>query len=339
MQVENLQLLDWAADVERADLPSDERTFDDQEMLDAYSQAVIDVVETVGPAVVALSMEKRAQPYNPNNGGSGSGLIITPDGFILTNDHVVDGASTVSVTVSDGSSFQARVIGTDPATDLAVVRIAESGLPAAILGDSAALRVGQLVIAIGNPMGFQSTVSTGVISALGRSLRSRSGRLIDNVIQTDVALNPGNSGGPLVDSRGRTVGINTAMIYLAQGLSFSIPINTAKWVVGELVSHGRVRRSYLGVAARVQPVHRHLQHRLALKAATLVLVESVDQRGPASRAGLLKGDMIYALGDQVVATVDDIHRILNNFSPGAKLELKILRNGRPISREIVLGEL
>jgi S1-C subfamily serine protease len=188
-------------------------------------------------------------------------------------------------------------------------------------------------------MGFQSTVSTGVVSALGRSLRGRSGRLIDNVIQTDVALNPGNSGGPLVDSRGRTVGINTAMIYLAQGLSFSIPINTAKWVVGELVSHGRVRRSYLGVAARIQPVHRHLQRRLALKAATLVLVESVEQRGPASRAGLLKGDMIYALGDQVVATVDDIHRILNNFSPGAKLELKVLRNGKPVSREIVLGEL
>jgi S1-C subfamily serine protease len=188
-------------------------------------------------------------------------------------------------------------------------------------------------------MGFQSTVSTGVVSAVGRSLRSRSGRLIDNVIQTDVALNPGNSGGPLVDSRGRTIGINTAMIYLAQGLSFAIPVSTAKWVVGELVSHGRVRRGYLGIAARAHPINRRLQHALGLKAAAVVHVESVEREGPAARAGLLKGDMIYGLGEHQTATVDDIHRALSRHAPGVELELKILRRGRAVSRTIVLGEV
>lgn len=258
-----ISLFDPTAKQEDVRSPADDVRDSDRAMLDAYSEAVVRAVEEVGPSVVAISVAKSAA--DPQAAGAGSGLIITPDGFILTNDHVVDGASDLSVIMNDGAGYNARVIGTDPATDLAVVRISQSGLPAAILGDSASLRVGQLAIAIGNPLGFQSTVSAGVVSAIGRSLRSRSGRLIDNVIQTDVALNPGNSGGPLVDSRCRAVGINTAMIYLAQGLSFAIPTVTARWVVGELVSHGRVRRGYLGIAARGQPVHRRLQYSLGLK--------------------------------------------------------------------------
>ena len=212
----------------------------DQELLDAYSRAVIKVVETVGPSVVAISIRKNRaagrRGVQPEGAGAGSGVIITPDGFVLTNNHVVEDSDGLEVSLTDGRTFSAQVIGTDPATDLAVIRISDGSLPASELGDSDLLKVGQLVIAIGNPLGFQSTVSAGVVSALGRSLRSQSGRLIDGVIQTDVALNPGNSGGPLVDSRGRVVGINTAMIYMAQGISFAIPINTASWVVTELVN-------------------------------------------------------------------------------------------------------
>jgi S1-C subfamily serine protease len=311
------------------------RSASDADLLDAYSRAVIEVAERVGPSVAAIDIRKQ-QARGPNGAeGAGSGVIITPDGFVLTNNHVVEDSSSLEVSLTDGRSFAAQVVGADPATDLAVIRISDSSLPAAELGDSEGLRVGQLVIAIGNPLGFQSTVSAGVISALGRSLRSQSGRLIDNVIQTDVALNPGNSGGPLVDSRGRVIGINTAMIFMAQGISFAIPINTARWIVSELVMHGRVRRAYLGIGAQSRPVNRRLQHRLALKAQSVVEVATLEQGGPAARAGLQRGDLIYALGEQQVATVDDLHRLLTKWPAGKPVEVNLLRDGH-IERILVV---
>src|SRR5574340_862095 len=230
----------------------------DLELLDAYSRAIIQVVEEVGPAVVGISIGVQSPRQAAEQAGAGSGVIIAPDGYILTNDHVVAGAKLLRATLEDGRTLPAEVIGTDPATDLAVIRVNAAGLPFANLGDSAALSVGQLVIAIGNPFGFQSTVSTGVVSALGRALRSQSGRLIENIIQHSAPLNPGNSGGPLVDSRGRVVGINTAIIMMAQGIGFAIPANTAKWVVSQLLTHGRVRRGFLGLAGRPRPLERRL---------------------------------------------------------------------------------
>jgi S1-C subfamily serine protease len=304
----------------------------DLELLDAYSRAVTRVVETVGPTVVAISVRKaRAggrSGIDPGAEGAGSGVLITPDGFVLTNNHVVEDSNGLEVSLTDGRTFSAQVIGTDPATDLAVIRISDGSLPATELGDSDLLKVGQLVIAIGNPLGFQSTVSAGVVSALGRSLRSQSGRLIDGVIQTDVALNPGNSGGPLVDSRGRVVGINTAMIYMAQGISFAVPINTARWVVTELVMHGKVRRAYLGIGAQSRPVNRRIQHSLELSAPAVVEVINIEKNGPAQRAGLQPGDYIFCLNENQVGTVDDLHRLLSKWPPGTPLELKLLRRGR-----------
>ncbi len=309
----------------------------DAELLDAYSRAVTRVVETVGPAVVAIHV-RQGEGSPQGTEGAGSGVIVTPDGFVLTNHHVVEGDVELSATLTDGRSYRAQLIGSDAATDLAVIRIPDGGLPSAALGTSDSLRVGQLVIAIGNPLGFQSTVSAGVVSALGRSLRSQSGRLIDNVIQTDVALNPGNSGGPLVDSRARVVGINTAMIYMAQGISFAIPVNTARWVIGELVRHGRVRRAYLGIAAQARPVNRRLQHNLKLGGTTVVEVVSVEVGGPASLAGLERGDLIYAVNETTVATVDDLHRVLSKYPPGTSLNLRLLRGGRLWELRITAGE-
>src|SRR3989337_2143001 len=282
----------------------------DEDLLDAYSRAVVGVAEKVGPAVVGIGVRKRAQGPRVRQEGAGSGVIIAPDGFILTNNHVVEGAQDVEVSLTDGRMFPAQIVGGDPATDLAVVRAGATGLPTAELGDSSSLRVGQLVIAIGNPLGFQSTVSTGVISALGRALRSQSGRLIENVIQTDVPLNPGNSGGPLVDSRGRVIGINTAMIAMAQGLSFAVPINTAKWVVSELVMRGKVRRAHLGLAGQTRPIGRRTQRFFELPTPTAVEVVSIEPNGPAHRAGLRERDLIVAVNGASIATVDDIHRLL-----------------------------
>jgi S1-C subfamily serine protease len=318
----------------------------DQELLDAYSRAVTQVVETVGPSVVAISISKTraarrpggAPEGEPGAAGAGSGVIVTPDGFVLTNNHVVEDSDGLEVSLTDGRTFTARVVGTDPATDLAVIRISDGSLPACELGDSDLLKVGQLVIAIGNPLGFQSTVSAGVVSALGRSLRSQSGRLIDGVIQTDVALNPGNSGGPLVDSRGRVVGINTAMIYMAQGISFAIPINTARWVVTELVMHGKVRRAYLGIGAQSRPVTRRIQHNLELSNPAVVEVVSVESGGPAERAGLEAGDCIFGLNENQVGTVDDLHRLLSKWPPGTPLKVKLLRRGRVVSLGLVPRE-
>jgi S1-C subfamily serine protease len=310
----------------------------DEDLLDAYSRAVINVVEKVGPAVVNIAIQKRDRRGQMGE-GAGSGVIIAPDGFVLTNNHVVEGVQAIQVSLTDGNTYPAQIVGTDPATDLAVIRVLANGLPAATLGDSDRLRPGQLVIAIGNPLGFQSTVSTGVISALGRSLRSPSGRLIENVIQADIALNPGNSGGPLVDSRGQVIGINSAMIYMAQGISFAIPINTAKWVAGELFTRGKVRRAYLGLAGQVRPLSRRAQRYFELAQETVVEVVSVEANGPARRAGLREGDQIIALDGQPVATVDDIHRLLVGRSAGSQVELTIIRAQQRLKLPVTVGEL
>lgn len=311
----------------------------DEDLLDAYSRAVVGVVDKVGPAVVSIGVRKRTRSLRYGQEGAGSGVIIAPDGFVLTNHHVVEGAEDVQVRLTDGRSFSAHLVGSDPATDLAVVRAEASNLPTAELGDSDSLRVGQLVIAIGNPLGFQSTVSTGVISALGRALRSQAGRLIENVIQTDVPLNPGNSGGPLVDSRGRVIGINTAMIFMAQGISFAVPVNTVKWVVGELVTRGKVRRAYLGIAGQVRPIGRRIQRHLELQAATAVEVVSVEEEGPAHQAGVREGDLMLSVNGKSVASVDDIHRLLTGWTVGSPLSLTILRNGERLQVQIIPGEM
>jgi S1-C subfamily serine protease len=319
----------------------------DEELLDAYSRAVVGVVEKVGPAVVSIGVTRldppkpgrRARPGPPlEQHGAGSGVVITPDGYLLTNNHVVENARQVEIGLTDGRTLPAEVVGTDPATDLALVRAGAAGLPAAELGDSGALRVGQLAIAIGNPLGFQSTVSTGVISALGRTLRSESGRLIENIIQTDVPLNPGNSGGPLVDSRGRVIGINTAIIAMAQGISFAIPVNTARWVVTELITRGKVRRAYLGLSGQARPVGRRVQRFFELPYSTVVEVVAVEAGGPAQRAGLREGDRIIAFDGQPTANVDDIHRLLTNQPAASPLKLTVLRDQERLELSVMPGE-
>src|SRR6201997_5885812 len=253
---------------------------DDQALLDSYSQAVIGVVDRVGPAVVRLAI-RNGDPARPgqSRGGSGSGVIVAPDGLILTNSHVAGTASRIEVTTADGQDLHARLVGDDPDTDLALIRVDEAAtLPAAPLGDSKRLKRGQLVIAIGNPLGFESTVTTGVVSALGRSLRASTGRLIDDLVQTDAALNPGNSGGPLVSSRGEVVGINTAIIMGAQGICFAIGANTAKFVLGELVRHGRVRRAYIGIAAAQTALPRRLRHEANVNQDSAVIVAGVEPK-------------------------------------------------------------
>ena len=293
---------------------------EDVEVLDAYSQAVVSVVEAVGPAVVSITVGRGGV-----GGGAGSGVIVAPDGYAVTNDHVVDGAGRLTATLTDGRTLDAALIGEDPSTDLALIRLNGTDLPVAAPGRSATLRVGQLVVAIGNPLGFQSTVSAGVVSALGRSLRSRTGRLIENVIQTDVALNPGNSGGPLVDSAGRVVGINTAIIAMAQGLSFAVPIDTATWVIGELLAHGRVRRAWLGLVAQNRPLDAARGRRLAIAAPTVVEIVSVEPDGPAAAAGLRAGDWLLAIDGQPTPTIDQLHRRLTTVAIGTPVAITILR--------------
>jgi S1-C subfamily serine protease len=310
----------------------------DDNPLDSYSQAVIAVVEKVGPAVVSIGVVKRGRAAGPGGEGAGSGIIIAPDGYVLTNNHVVEDTVGVEVGLTNGDVFKAEIVGADPATDLAIVRAATNGLQAAELGDSDSLRVGQLVIAIGNPFGFQSTVSTGVISALGRTMRTESGRLIENVIQTDVPLNPGNSGGPLVDSRGRVIGINTAIIRIAQGIGLAIPVNTANWVISELLRHGKVRRAYLGLAAQVRPIRKIAQRRYELTASTVVQVVTVEAKSPAQRAGLHEGDVITALDGKNIATVDDLHRSLTETPAGTTVILTIVRDGERLELPVVTGE-
>ena len=296
---------------------------DDAALLDAYSRTVIDVVDSVSPAVVRLDVKPSEQA---RQGGSGSGVIVSPDGLVLTNSHVVGGTSRIRATTADGQSLTAHVVGDDPDTDLALLRVNESvTLPFAPLGDSRHLRRGQLVIAIGNPLGFESTVTAGVVSALGRSLRARTGRLIDDLIQTDAALNPGNSGGPLVSSRGEVVGINTAIIMGAQGICFAIAANTAKFVLGELVRHGRVRRAYIGISAAKTALPRRLRHEAGVVQESAVVVAGVEPTSPADRAGLVAGDMLLSLDGQAVTGADDLIRILTGEKIGHKVEIELLR--------------
>jgi S1-C subfamily serine protease len=304
----------------------------EREALDAYSQVVVRVAELLRPAVVNLRSGRGRRE------GSGSGILFTPDGFLLTNHHVVGGSQRVRVRLGDGREVEGRVVGNDPWTDLAVVQAEGGGLPHATLGDSAKLRVGQLVVAIGSPFGFESTVTAGVVSALGRTLRSITGHLVDNVIQTDAALNPGNSGGPLVDSRGQVIGINTAIIQPAQGICFAIPINMAKDVLPQLLKHGRVVRGYLGLHARNVPVPAALRRRFGLTQTTAVEVSAVEPGGPADQAGLEEDDLIVALAERPTASVDDLHRLLTELPVEVPAAVMLLRGERRLERMVLPTE-
>jgi len=319
----------------------------DAPLLDAYSRAVIAAVEKVSPSVVNVEVHQAAgrsrsgEPHERRGGGSG--FIFTPDGLILTNSHVVHDATRIAVTLLDGRSFPAHTVGDDPATDLAVIRINSVGndaptLQAVRLGDSQQLRPGQMAIAIGNPYGFQSTVTAGVISALGRSLRSYSGRLIEDVIQTDAALNPGNSGGPLVNSLGEVIGVNTATILPAQGICFAIGINTAKFVASRLLRDGRIRRSYIGISAQTVPIHRRVVRFYNLLKETGVVVVGVESNSPAQKAGVREGDVIVALDDKPVAGVDDLHRLLTDAQVGARCALTVIRHTEKLTLLILPEE-
>jgi len=319
----------------------------DAALLDAYSRAVTGAVERVSPSVVNIEVHQsagRTRSGEPRERrGGGSGFVFTPDGLILTNSHVVHDAKRIEVTLADGRRMPASAIGDDPASDLAVIRVDEPrvdepSLAAAALGDSQQLRVGQVVIAIGAPYGFQSTVTAGVVSALGRSLRSYSGRLIDDVIQTDASLNPGNSGGPLVDSAGRVVGVNTATILPAQGICFAIGINTAKFVASRLLRDGRIRRSYIGVSAQTVPVHRRVVRFYDLPKEMGVVVLGVEENSPAKRAGLREGDIIVALEGHPVAGVDDLHRVLTDVRVGVNCSLTVLRWTEKLEMKVVPEE-
>ena len=309
--------------------PSDPATMSDLHLLDAYSRAVVGVVDAAGPAVVSLSL--RGRPGRPARPGEGSGFLVAPDGYVLTNSHVVSGAPSITARVPGGDELAAQVVGDDPATDLALVRVSASALPFLAVDGAVRARPGQLAIAIGSPLGFESTVSTGVVSALGRSLRSRDGRLIDNVIQHTAPLNPGNSGGPLVDSAGRVLGVNTAMMSRTQAIGFAIPVATAAWVVGEILARGRVRRAWLGVAAQTHVLDRRLArfHGLAQRAAVEIL--SVTRRSPAGLAGLEEGDLLLRVDTRAVSSIDELQGLLRDWPPGKPAELHLLRRGKPLS--------
>ena len=312
---------------------------DDTIILDAYSQAVVDAVGRVSPSVVNIETRRAApkgrEPRDPRGlGGSASGFLFTPDGFILTNSHVVHDAESIQVTREDGQVREARLIGDDPETDLAVVRIGPDSLNPATLGDSAGIRVGQVAIAIGNPYGFQTTVTAGVVSALGRSLRAQSGRLIDNVIQTDAALNPGNSGGPLVDSRGDVIGVNTAVIMPAQGICFAIAINNAKFVASRLIRDGKVTRSYIGVGGQTVPVARRVSRFHQLSVESGVLVVSLEQGGPAEKAGVRLGDRIVAFNGQPVGGIDALQLLLTEQQVGVPSKITVLRLTEKLDFEV-----
>jgi S1-C subfamily serine protease len=306
----------------------------DGELLDAYSEAVASAAEGISPSVASIEVF-RGEDANEAPAAGGSGFAFTPDGFVLTNNHVVAKARRISVTLLDGRRAEATLVGSDPHSDIAVVRIAASGLAAAKLGDSAKLRVGQLVIAIGSPYGFQCTVTVGVVSALGRSLRSQSGRLIDNVIQTDAALNPGNSGGPLVNSRGEVIGVNTAVILPAQGICFAIAINTAKYVAARLIRDGRIVRSYVGVAGMTVTLHRRLVRFYRLPRETGVMVTSVEPGSPADKAGLKPHDIIVGYGEVPLGAVEDLQRLLSEEQIGAITEITVIRGAEQLRLRVV----
>ncbi len=305
---------------------------EEQEALDAYSTVVVRVAERLRPAVVNL------RAGHGRRQGSGSGVLFTPDGFLLTNHHVVQDQERVRVRLSNGEERSGRVVGNDPWTDLAIVQAEGDRFPHAHLGDSEKVRVGQLVVAIGSPLGFESTVTAGVVSALGRTLRSITGHLVDNVIQTDAALNPGNSGGPLVDSRGHVIGINTAVIQPAQGICFAIPINIAKQVLPQLLQYGRVVRGYLGLHGRPVPIPRHVARQHGLTQATGVEVLAIEENGPADQAGVQEEDVVLALGDQPATTIDDLQKLLLKLPVGVPTTIALLRGDRRLERMVLPGD-
>jgi S1-C subfamily serine protease len=312
----------------------------DDESLDSYSKTITQVASRLGPAVVNIRVDgQRGNRRGPESGGSGSGFVIAPDGFILTNSHVVHGAGRMEVTLADGRALDAILIGDDPETDLAVIRVNAAQLVHAHFGDSKLIRVGQIAIAVGSPFGFQQTVTAGVVSALGRSMRSQSGRLIDNVIQTDAALNPGNSGGPLVNSRGEVIGVNTAIILPAQGICFAIASNTAEFVAAWLIKEGVIRRSWIGVAGQNVPIHRRVVrfHRLATDRG--VLVAGIEPGSPASRAGLREGDVIVAFGGETVSSIDELHRQLVAKVIGVSSLITVIRHTEKLDLAVTPAEL
>jgi len=306
----------------------------DEELLDAYSRAVVGVVKKVSPSVVNIEVRATGRNGRTAQGGSGSGFIFTPDGFTLTNSHVVHGASTIEVVLSDGRRAPAQSIGEDPDTDLAVIRIDAENLQAVDLGDSDSIQVGQLVVAIGNPYGFQTTVTAGVVSALARSFRSVSGRLIDNIIQTDAALNPGNSGGPLLNSHGEVIGVNTAIIPVAQGICFAIPVNTAKYVAARLIKDGKITRAFIGVAGQNVPIHRRLERHFQINVESGVMVLEADENGPAYRAGVRKGDVIVRFGDHDIPSLDHLLRQLTDARVGQPTPITVIRRSEKLTFEM-----
>jgi S1-C subfamily serine protease len=315
---------------------------DDSDLLDAYSRTVVSAVARVAPAVVNIEVKQRSAASGRSGArevsGNGSGFVITPDGFILTNSHVVHNANAITVNLQDGREYPAQLTGDDPDTDLAVIRIDGPQLTHVRLANSENLRVGQLVVAIGNPLGFEATVTAGVISAVGRSMRAQSGRLIDNIVQTDAALNPGNSGGPLVNSAGEVVGVNTAMIRPAQGICFAIASNTAKFVAGWLIKDGKIRRSYIGVAGQNVPIHKRIIRFYGLPLETAVLVISVERNSPAERAGLHDGDLIVAFNGQPIGNVHDLHKVLVGDQIGVRASLTIIRHTEKLELPILPAE-
>jgi S1-C subfamily serine protease len=317
---------------------------EDGELLDAYSRAVSDVVERVGPSVVHIHVTTHGDPKHPDprrrqgGRGSGSGFVITPDGFLLTNSHVVHGADAIECILADGRTVPARMVGDDPDTDLAVLRISGDDLATAELGDSSALKVGQIAIAIGNPYGFQASVTAGVVSSLGRTLRASTGRLIDNLIQTDAALNPGNSGGPLVNSRGEVIGVNTAVILPAQGICFAIASNMATFVASRLIRDGRIRRSYIGVAGQDVPLHRRIVRYFHLEAEKGILVVGVEPDSPAASSGLREGDLIVAFGGKTTSGIDDLHRMLTGERVGEAETMTVVRRTEMLQLAITPAE-
>ena len=314
---------------------------DDAALLDEYSRTIVSAADRVGPAVVNIDIKQRLESQRgPREvGGSGSGFVIAPDGFILTNSHVVHAANQIAVSLPDGREYPAQLVGDDPDTDLAVIRIDAPHLAHVRLADSENLRVGQIVIAIGNPLGFQASVTTGVISALGRSMRAQSGRLIDNIIQTDAALNPGNSGGPLVNSAGEVIGVNTAMIRPAQGICFAIASNTARFVAGWLIKEGKIRRSYIGVAGQNVPIHRRIVRFYNLPIETGVLVVSVEKDSPAARSGLREGDVVVAFDGKPIGSIHELHKMLMGEQIGVEAKVSIIRHTERLELPILPAEV
>ena len=320
----------------------------DADLLDAYSQAVVNAAKRASPAVVNIEVRHKPRPDgNPRRGhgqpqgpmgGSGSGFIFTPDGLVLTNSHVVHGADMIGVTLSDGRSYMARLVGDDPETDLAVLNIDAPNLASVEFGDSSTIQVGQLVVAIGNPYGFQYTVTAGVVSNLARSFRSTTGRLVDNIIQTDAALNPGNSGGPLVNSRGAVIGVNTAIIPAAQGICFAIPGQTAQFIASRLIRDGRVKRSYIGVGGQNVPLHRRVVRYYDLNVETGVMVLGTEPDSPAAKAGLIEGDVIIELHGQPVRSIDDLQRLLTDERVGVTVPLVVIRRTEKLTLDVTPAE-